>query len=197
MNHALCTVNMSPPCLRCLMPVSHLCLCQVGHSEIHSVSSCAVVRPQAWPPLAPKQLYVHTSFHRHKPVLWYVRTVLQNQQVPALLSLRQRVCEPDGSLDLMISLHMGKCDCNGCILWPVSTLQGWTDTEADLSSMSSRPASRQVSCDISKDTAEIPDFKPCNSSSFKSKLKSHDSGIFEKVTSQAERITYVASIKRM
>uniref|UniRef100_A0A672MZL6 Melanopsin-A-like n=1 Tax=Sinocyclocheilus grahami TaxID=75366 RepID=A0A672MZL6_SINGR len=57
---------------------------------------------------------------------------------------------------------------------------GWTDTEADLSSMSSRPASRQVSCDISKDTAEIPDFKSCNSSSFKSKLKSHDSGIFEK-----------------
>uniref|UniRef100_A0A671TBS6 Melanopsin-A-like n=1 Tax=Sinocyclocheilus anshuiensis TaxID=1608454 RepID=A0A671TBS6_9TELE len=46
---------------------------------------------------------------------------------------------------------------------------GWTDTEADLSSMSSRP-----------DTAEIPDFKSCNSSSFKSKLKSHDSGIFEK-----------------
>ncbi|XP_067276969.1 melanopsin-A isoform X3 [Pseudorasbora parva] len=56
---------------------------------------------------------------------------------------------------------------------------GWTDTEADLSSASSRPASRQVSCDISKDTAEIPDFKPCTSSSFK-KLKSHDSGIFEK-----------------
>uniref|UniRef100_A0A9R1SEL3 Opsin 4a (melanopsin) n=2 Tax=Cyprinus carpio TaxID=7962 RepID=A0A9R1SEL3_CYPCA len=56
----------------------------------------------------------------------------------------------------------------------------WTDTEADLSSMSSRPASRQVSCDISKDTAETPDFKPCNSSSFKTKLKSHDSGIFEK-----------------
>uniref|UniRef100_A0A8C1UZI4 Opsin 4a (melanopsin) n=1 Tax=Cyprinus carpio TaxID=7962 RepID=A0A8C1UZI4_CYPCA len=72
---------------------------------------------------------------------------------------------------------------------------GWTDTEADLSSMSSRPASRQVSCDISKDTAEIPDFKPSNSSSFKSKLKSHDSGIFEKVTSQAECFTYVASIK--
>ncbi|KAI2657766.1 Melanopsin-A [Labeo rohita] len=59
---------------------------------------------------------------------------------------------------------------------------GWTDTEADLSSMGSRPASRQVSCEISKDTAEIPDFKPCNSSSFKSKLKSHDSGIFEKAS---------------
>ncbi|XP_035518954.1 melanopsin-A-like [Morone saxatilis] len=54
-----------------------------------------------------------------------------------------------------------------------------TDTEADLSSVGSRPASRQVSCDISRDTAELPDFKP--SSSFKSKMKSHDSGIFEKV----------------
>lgn len=58
-------------------------------------------------------------------------------------------------------------------------MQGLTDTEADLSSMGSRPASRQVSCDISRDTAELPDFKP--SSSFKSKMKSHDSGIFEKV----------------
>lgn len=51
--------------------------------------------------------------------------------------------------------------------------------------MGSRPASRQVSCDISRDTAEVTDFKPSNSSSFKSKLKSHDSGVFEKVTSQA------------
>lgn len=58
-------------------------------------------------------------------------------------------------------------------------LQGLTDTEADLSSMGSRPASRQVSCDIGRDTAELPEVKP--SSSFKSKLKSHDSGIFEKV----------------
>ncbi|XP_005945893.1 melanopsin-A isoform X1 [Astatotilapia calliptera] len=57
---------------------------------------------------------------------------------------------------------------------------GLTDTEADLSSLGSRPASRQVSCDISRDTAELPDFKP--SSSFKSKLKSHDSGIFEKTS---------------
>uniref|UniRef100_A0A3Q1CR93 G-protein coupled receptors family 1 profile domain-containing protein n=1 Tax=Amphiprion ocellaris TaxID=80972 RepID=A0A3Q1CR93_AMPOC len=56
---------------------------------------------------------------------------------------------------------------------------GLTDTEADLSTMGSRPASRQVSCDISRDTAELPDFKP--SSSFKSKMKSHDSGIFERV----------------
>ncbi|XP_029927119.1 melanopsin-A isoform X1 [Myripristis murdjan] len=59
---------------------------------------------------------------------------------------------------------------------------GWTDTEADLSSMGSRPASRQVSCDISRDTAELPDFKPSSSSSFKSKMKSHDSGIFEKTS---------------
>ncbi|TNN45495.1 Melanopsin-A [Liparis tanakae] len=57
---------------------------------------------------------------------------------------------------------------------------GLTDTEADLSSMGSRPASRQVSCDISRDTAELPDFKP--SASFKSKMKSHDSGIFEKTS---------------
>ncbi|XP_034536947.1 melanopsin-A [Notolabrus celidotus] len=56
---------------------------------------------------------------------------------------------------------------------------GMTDTEADLPSMGSRPASRQVSCDISRDTAEL-DFKP--SSSFKSKIKSHDSGIFEKTS---------------
>ncbi|XP_075935097.1 melanopsin-A-like [Anarhichas minor] len=55
-----------------------------------------------------------------------------------------------------------------------------TDTEAELSSMGSRPASRQVSCDISRDTAELPEFKP--SSSFKSKMKSHDSGIFEKTS---------------
>uniref|UniRef100_A0A673BTD3 Opsin 4a (melanopsin) n=1 Tax=Sphaeramia orbicularis TaxID=375764 RepID=A0A673BTD3_9TELE len=57
---------------------------------------------------------------------------------------------------------------------------GLTDTEADLSSMSSKPASRQVSCDISRDTAELPDFK--STSSFKSKMKSHDSGIFEKTS---------------
>ncbi|XP_018516248.1 melanopsin-A, partial [Lates calcarifer] len=57
---------------------------------------------------------------------------------------------------------------------------GLTDTEADLSSMGSRPASRQVSCDISRDTTELPDFKP--SSSFKSKMKSNDSGIFEKTS---------------
>nr|XP_057907920.1 melanopsin-A-like isoform X1 [Doryrhamphus excisus]XP_057907931.1 melanopsin-A-like isoform X1 [Doryrhamphus excisus] len=57
---------------------------------------------------------------------------------------------------------------------------GLTDTEADLSSLGSRPASRQVSCEISRDTADFPEFKP--SSSFKSKMKSHDSGIFEKTS---------------
>ncbi|XP_054654825.1 melanopsin-A isoform X2 [Dunckerocampus dactyliophorus] len=57
---------------------------------------------------------------------------------------------------------------------------GLTDTEADMSSLGSRPASRQVSCEISRDTADFPEFKP--SSSFKSKMKSHDSGIFEKTS---------------
>ncbi|XP_076141302.1 melanopsin-A [Alosa pseudoharengus] len=66
---------------------------------------------------------------------------------------------------------------------------GWTDTEADLSSMGSRPVSRQVSCDISKDTAELPDFKPGSSSSFKSKLKNHDSGIFEKTSSDMDDVS--------
>uniref|UniRef100_A0A8C8I6U2 G-protein coupled receptors family 1 profile domain-containing protein n=1 Tax=Oncorhynchus tshawytscha TaxID=74940 RepID=A0A8C8I6U2_ONCTS len=60
----------------------------------------------------------------------------------------------------------------------------WTDTEADLSGMGSWLASRQVSCDISKDTAELPHFKP---SSSKSKMKSHDSGIFEKVTNTSRQ----------
>lgn len=53
-----------------------------------------------------------------------------------------------------------------------------TDTEADLSSAGSRPASRQVSCDISRDTAELPEVKPA---SFKVKVKSADPGVFEKV----------------
>ncbi|KAK2824705.1 hypothetical protein Q5P01_021880 [Channa striata] len=61
---------------------------------------------------------------------------------------------------------------------------GLTDIEADLSSMGSRLASRQVSCDISRDTAEIPEFKA--SSSFKSKMKSHDSGIFERMSYDAD-----------
>ncbi|KAM4730070.1 melanopsin-A-like [Anableps anableps] len=57
---------------------------------------------------------------------------------------------------------------------------GLTDTEADLSSLGSRPASRQVSCDISRDTAELPDFR--HSSSFKSQLKNHDAAIFERTS---------------
>ncbi|KAJ8014446.1 hypothetical protein DPEC_G00040310 [Dallia pectoralis] len=57
---------------------------------------------------------------------------------------------------------------------------GWTDTEADMSSMISRPASRQVSCDISKDTAELSAVKTYSSFSFVSKMKSHDSGVIEK-----------------
>ncbi|XP_061767520.1 melanopsin-A-like isoform X3 [Nerophis ophidion] len=57
---------------------------------------------------------------------------------------------------------------------------GLTDTEADLPSLGSRPASRQVSCDISRDTEDFTEFKP--SSSFKSKMKSHDSGIFDKTS---------------
>ncbi|XP_063047879.1 melanopsin-A [Engraulis encrasicolus] len=66
---------------------------------------------------------------------------------------------------------------------------GWTDTEADLSSSGSRPVSRQVSCDIGKDTAELPDFRPHSSSSFKAKLRNHDSGIFEKTSSDMDDIS--------
>ncbi|XP_077585466.1 melanopsin-A-like [Stigmatopora nigra] len=55
---------------------------------------------------------------------------------------------------------------------------GLTDTEADLPS--SRPASRQVSSEIGRDTAEFPEIK--TSSSFKAKMKNHDSGIFERTS---------------
>ncbi|XP_016124240.1 inactive ubiquitin carboxyl-terminal hydrolase 54-like isoform X4 [Sinocyclocheilus grahami] len=57
---------------------------------------------------------------------------------------------------------------------------GWTDTEADLSSTSSRPASRQVSSDIRKD---LSDFK--HSSSLRLKVKSRDSGIFDRTSTQS------------
>ncbi|KAJ8365427.1 hypothetical protein SKAU_G00142580 [Synaphobranchus kaupii] len=57
---------------------------------------------------------------------------------------------------------------------------GWTDTEADASSMGSRPASRQVSSDIQKDTEELPQHRPSNS--FKAKIKGRELGICEKVT---------------
>ncbi|KAF1375371.1 hypothetical protein PFLUV_G00219190 [Perca fluviatilis] len=68
---------------------------------------------------------------------------------------------------------------------------GMTDTEADLSSVGSRPASRQVSCDLSRDTTELPEFKP--SASFKSTMKSHDSGIFEKTSNDTDVSAPVAS----
>ncbi|OCT71963.1 melanopsin-A [Xenopus laevis] len=59
---------------------------------------------------------------------------------------------------------------------------GWTDTEAD-SSVNSRPASRQVSYEMGKDTTENNDLK--------AKLKSHDSGIFEKTSMDADDISLV------
>uniref|UniRef100_A0A3Q2QTQ8 Opsin 4 n=1 Tax=Fundulus heteroclitus TaxID=8078 RepID=A0A3Q2QTQ8_FUNHE len=70
---------------------------------------------------------------------------------------------------------------------------GLTDTEADLTSLGSRPASRQVSCDISRDTAELPDFR--HSSSFK--LKNHDSGIFEKSGDVSEGLVMRGQIGRI
>ncbi|KAM4033043.1 melanopsin isoform 2-T2 [Anomaloglossus baeobatrachus] len=60
---------------------------------------------------------------------------------------------------------------------------GWTDTEAD--SMNSRQASRQVSYEMSKDTTDSNDLKS------KAKLKSHDSGIFEKNSVDADDISLV------
>ncbi|XP_053307241.1 melanopsin isoform X2 [Spea bombifrons] len=59
---------------------------------------------------------------------------------------------------------------------------GWTDTEADISSVNSRPASRQVSYEMGKDTTDIVS---------KTKLKSHDSGIFEKASMDADDISLV------
>ncbi|KAL2102221.1 hypothetical protein ACEWY4_001389 [Coilia grayii] len=41
---------------------------------------------------------------------------------------------------------------------------GWTDTDGDLTSLSSRPASRQVSCEVMRrDTAELVSLRPSNS----------------------------------
>uniref|UniRef100_A0A8C1IAL3 Opsin 4b n=1 Tax=Cyprinus carpio TaxID=7962 RepID=A0A8C1IAL3_CYPCA len=57
---------------------------------------------------------------------------------------------------------------------------GWTDTEADLSSVSSRPASRQVSSDIRKD---LSDFK--HTSSLRLNVKSRDSSIFDRTSAQS------------
>uniref|UniRef100_A0A8D2JIB4 Opsin 4 n=1 Tax=Varanus komodoensis TaxID=61221 RepID=A0A8D2JIB4_VARKO len=59
----------------------------------------------------------------------------------------------------------------------------WTDTEADLSSLNSRGASGQVSYEMGEDTTEM------NDSEVKSKLKSHDSGIFEKTSVDADEIS--------
>jgi len=58
--------------------------------------------------------------------------------------------------------------------------QGWTDTEADLSSMSSRPASRQVSSDIRKDLSDVK-----HTSSLRLNVKSRDSGIFDRTSAQS------------
>ncbi|XP_041124889.1 melanopsin-A-like [Polyodon spathula] len=60
---------------------------------------------------------------------------------------------------------------------------GWTDTETDLSSINSRLASCQVSCEISKDMAIVLVNK--------TKLKSHDSGIFNKNSVDADDISMV------
>ncbi|KAM8924399.1 melanopsin [Pelodytes ibericus] len=62
---------------------------------------------------------------------------------------------------------------------------GWTDTEADISSVNSRPASRQVSYEMGKDTTETNDIIS------KTNLKSHDSGIFEKTSMDADDISLV------
>ncbi|XP_051530713.1 melanopsin-A-like [Myxocyprinus asiaticus] len=59
---------------------------------------------------------------------------------------------------------------------------GWTDTEADLSSASTRPASRQVSCDIRKDR-DVSDVK--HTSSLRLKVKSRDAGILDRNSAQS------------
>ncbi|XP_043534643.1 melanopsin-A isoform X2 [Chiloscyllium plagiosum] len=59
---------------------------------------------------------------------------------------------------------------------------GWTDNEVDISIVNSRPVSRTVSCEFSKDTTEQSDTKE------KSKLKNNDSGIFEKVVGNLDGV---------
>ncbi|XP_061086374.1 melanopsin-A-like [Conger conger] len=54
---------------------------------------------------------------------------------------------------------------------------GWTDTEADHSSMGSHPASRQVSNDTRMDTQEAPQHRASNS--FRAKMKGRELGICE------------------
>nr|XP_033798843.1 melanopsin [Geotrypetes seraphini] len=62
---------------------------------------------------------------------------------------------------------------------------GWTDTEVDISSASSRPASKQTFYEMGKDFTETSDAKS------KSKLKSQDSGIYEKTLMDVEDIAMV------
>ncbi|XP_078497225.1 melanopsin [Lissotriton helveticus] len=62
---------------------------------------------------------------------------------------------------------------------------GWTETEADINSVASRPASRQVSHELSMETSETIAY--INTS----KLKSHDSGIFEKNSMDVEDFSLV------
>ncbi|XP_067876448.1 melanopsin-A [Heterodontus francisci] len=65
------------------------------------------------------------------------------------------------------------------------SVSGWTDNEVDISSMNSRPVSRQVSCEFSKGTTEQSDAKD------KLKLKSNDLGIFEKTSTGMTNISMV------
>ncbi|EMP26532.1 Melanopsin-A [Chelonia mydas] len=62
---------------------------------------------------------------------------------------------------------------------------GWTDTEADVVSVISRPVSKQLSYETGKYAVETSDTKA------KSKPKSHNSGIFEKTSEDADDISMV------
>ncbi|KAJ7324326.1 hypothetical protein JRQ81_017346 [Phrynocephalus forsythii] len=64
----------------------------------------------------------------------------------------------------------------------------WTDTEADMDSLNSRGTSGPVSHEMGEDTAEASDIK------VKSKLKSHDSGIFERTSVDADDISMVEDL---
>ncbi|XP_060710399.1 melanopsin-A isoform X1 [Hemiscyllium ocellatum] len=67
---------------------------------------------------------------------------------------------------------------------------GWTDNEVDISIVNSRPVSRTVSCEFSKDTTEQSDTKE------KSKLKNNDSGIFEKTSFNMTNISMIEGSPR-
>ncbi|XP_046798747.1 melanopsin isoform X1 [Gallus gallus] len=62
---------------------------------------------------------------------------------------------------------------------------GCTDTETDITSMISRPASSQVSYEMGEDTTQTSDLGG------KPKVKSHDSGIFRKTVVDADEIPMV------